>query len=132
MSATSRVPWIAGIVILGLGATVALFVRGRFEQELEQRAQGLASVLAQASAATSFAPPTRANERVRWTCVAHDMPSWVGTILTWTLRESGGATMVWFEHGGWKEGAPEPVVQGWKHFLASLRAYVEAGAGQPW
>jgi len=74
----------------------------------------------------------RATDRVRWTCIAHDMPSWVGTFLEWTLKEAGGRTLVSFEHGGWKGDAPEPVVQGWKHFLGSLKAYVETGTGRPW
>jgi uncharacterized protein YndB with AHSA1/START domain len=72
------------------------------------------------------------DERVRWTCTAHDIESWVGTTLTWTLRDAGGGALVTFEHAGWKGEPPEPVVQGWKHFLSSLKSYVETGAGQPW
>ena len=34
--------------------------------------------------------------------------------------------------GGWKGDAPEPVVQGWRHFVGSLRSFVETGEGQPW
>ncbi len=72
------------------------------------------------------------NELVRWQCVAHDMSSWVGTTLTWRLKQTGGSTQVLFEHDGWKEAAPEPVAQGWNHFVASLKSYVETGTGQPW
>ena len=72
------------------------------------------------------------NESVRWTCIAHDMPSWVGTTLSWRMKEAGGAVVVTFDHGGWKDAAPEPVAQGWKHFLGSLKSYVETGTGQPW
>ncbi|GEM_PF-176183 len=74
----------------------------------------------------------KTNERVRWTCVAHDMPNWVGTVLTWRLQDAGGAVLVSLEHSGWKEAGPEPVAQGWKHFLGSLKSYVETGTGQPW
>jgi uncharacterized protein YndB with AHSA1/START domain len=74
----------------------------------------------------------RANECVSWTCTAHDMPSWVGTTLSWRIKEAGGAVMVSFDHSGWKDAAPDPVVQGWKHFLGSLKSYVETGTGQPW
>jgi uncharacterized protein YndB with AHSA1/START domain len=74
----------------------------------------------------------KANASVRWTCTAHDMPSWIGTTLSWSLEEAGGATLVAFEHAGWKDAAPGPVAEGWKHFLASLKAYVETGTGQPW
>jgi hypothetical protein len=37
-----------------------------------------------------------------------------------------------FEHGGWRGEPPPPVVEGWKHFLGSLEAYLETGQGQPW
>jgi uncharacterized protein YndB with AHSA1/START domain len=69
---------------------------------------------------------------VRWTCLGHDMDSWIGTTLTWSLAPDSGRTELTFEHGGWSADAPEPVVQGWRHFLGSLRAYVETGSGQPW
>jgi uncharacterized protein YndB with AHSA1/START domain len=75
---------------------------------------------------------TRPNQLVRWTCVAHDMNSWVGTTLTWPIQEAGGAVLLAFEHGGWKDAAPGPVKDGWKHFLGSLKAYLETGTGQPW
>jgi hypothetical protein len=69
---------------------------------------------------------------VRWTCIAHDMPSWVGTTLDWKLSEQGDGVLVSFEHAGWKEAGPEAVAQGWKHFLGSLKLYVETGTGSPW
>lgn len=72
------------------------------------------------------------NRSVRWTCIGHDMESWIGTTLAWTLTPDGNATEVSFEHAGWKGEAPEPVVQGWRHFVGSLRSYLEAGQGQPW
>jgi uncharacterized protein YndB with AHSA1/START domain len=72
------------------------------------------------------------NQRVRWTCIAHDMPSWVGTSLTWEIKEAGGAVLVTLDHAGWNGAGPEPVAQGWKHFLGSLKSYVETGTGQPW
>ena len=74
----------------------------------------------------------QANEAVRWTCIAHDMPSWVGTTLDWKLSQQGDAVLVSFEHAGWKDAGPEAVAQGWKHFLGSLKLYVETGTGQPW
>jgi uncharacterized protein YndB with AHSA1/START domain len=72
------------------------------------------------------------NQSVRWTCISHDVPSWVGTTLNWQLAGAGGKTRVTFEHAGWREEAPEPVVQGWKHFVSSLKSYLETGSGQPW
>ncbi len=73
-----------------------------------------------------------AGESVRWTCTAHDFPSWVGTTLTWTIKPAGKDVVVALDHSGWKEAAPEMVAQGWKHFLGSLKAYLETGTGQPW
>jgi uncharacterized protein YndB with AHSA1/START domain len=72
------------------------------------------------------------NAAVRWTCVAHDMPSWVGTTLSWRIEPGAGDVLLSFEHAGWNDGAPEPVVQGWLHFVSSLKAYVETGTGMPW
>jgi uncharacterized protein YndB with AHSA1/START domain len=74
----------------------------------------------------------RPGERVVWTCVAHDLPSWIGTTLSWSLHEAGGTVLVKLEHSGWAEAAPAPVAEGWKHFLGSLKAYLETGTGQPW
>jgi len=74
----------------------------------------------------------RPDELVRWSCVGHDMPSWIGTTLTWKIAKAGGGSVVTLEHAGWKDAAPEPVAQGWKHFLGSLRSYLETGTGQPW
>jgi len=45
---------------------------------------------------------------VRWTCVAHDMESWIGTTLNWRLAADGDVTEVSFEHAGWKGDAPWP------------------------
>jgi len=72
------------------------------------------------------------NERVRWLCIGHEFPLWVGTTLDWRLKQGGGSTTVLFEHAGWKEAPPEAVIQGWNHFVASLKSYVETGTGQPW
>ena len=72
------------------------------------------------------------NQLVQWTCVGHDMKDWIGTTLRWQLKQAGDATLVSFEHAGWKGEAPETVAQGWKHFVGSLKSYVETGTGQPW
>jgi len=72
------------------------------------------------------------DNRIRWTCVAHDMPSWVGTTLEWKLAPAGGDVDITLVHDGWKDAAPDMVKQGWKHFLASLKSYLETGTGEPW
>jgi len=52
--------------------------------------------------------------------------------LNWRLAAASGATVVALEHSGWKDAPPEMVAQGWKHFLGSMKAYLETGTGQPW
>ena len=73
----------------------------------------------------------RPSTLVRWSCVAHDFPSWVGTSLTWRVAEAPGSVLLSLVHDGWADAPPERVAQGWKHFLASLKSYVETGTGQP-
>jgi uncharacterized protein YndB with AHSA1/START domain len=71
------------------------------------------------------------NESVRWTCTGHDMPAWVNTTLHWSIDAAGDATLVRLDHAGWPE-PPAQVADGWKHFLSSLKSYLETGTGQPW
>jgi uncharacterized protein YndB with AHSA1/START domain len=71
--------------------------------------------------------------RVKWTCIGHDMDSWVGTTLSWSIVKDGAGVRVALVHDGWKaETPPEMVAQGWKHFLGSMKQYLETGVGQPW
>jgi uncharacterized protein YndB with AHSA1/START domain len=72
------------------------------------------------------------NESVVWTCIGHDMPTWIGTSLNWTVKAGGDGVLVSLDHAGWKEAGPEMVAQGWKHFLSSMKSYLETGTGQPW
>ena len=74
----------------------------------------------------------KAGESVQWTCVENDGPSWVGTTLNWRIKNAGDAVVVVFTHDGWKAPPPEMIAQSWKHFLGSLKSYVETGTGQPW
>ena len=69
---------------------------------------------------------------VKWTCIAHDMPSWIGTSLSWSVAPAGGSVEVGLEHAGWQGDPPEPVVQGWRHFLKSMKSWLETGRGEPW
>ncbi len=76
-----------------------------------------------------------ADGRVTWRCTENGNPVWVGTTLSWTWTEAAGRTKLQFSHAGFAEDASPPyamTVEGWKHFMASLVAYVETGAGQPW
>ena len=70
---------------------------------------------------------------ILWTCIAHDMPPWIGTTLEWKIDADGSdAVRVSLTHAGWKEEPPPPVVQGWQHFLGSMKKYHETGTGEPW
>src|SRR4051812_27401372 len=62
------------------------------------------------------------NESVRWTCIAHDSTDWIGTTLNWSVRENAGSTLLSFDHAGWKNAPPPQVIQGWEHFLGSLKS----------
>jgi uncharacterized protein YndB with AHSA1/START domain len=70
--------------------------------------------------------------KVKWTCIGHDMPSWIGTSLNWNVVPSGDGVEVKLEHAGWQGDPPEPVTQGWRHFLGSMKAFLETGRGEPW
>jgi uncharacterized protein YndB with AHSA1/START domain len=73
------------------------------------------------------------DQRVRWTCIGHDAPPWIGTTLDWTIKPRDNGVEVSLVHGGWREPVPEPVKQGWHHFVAdSLKSYLESGVGKPW
>jgi uncharacterized protein YndB with AHSA1/START domain len=71
-------------------------------------------------------------DRIKWTCIGHDMPTWIGTTLEWKLEPADGDVEISLVHDGWKDAAPDMVAQGWKHFLGSLKQYLETGAGEPW
>jgi uncharacterized protein YndB with AHSA1/START domain len=60
------------------------------------------------------------DQLVRWTCIAHDM------------KPAGDEVLVSLVHAGWQGEAPQPVAQGWRHFLGSLKSYLETGTGRPW
>ncbi len=67
---------------------------------------------------------------VTWRCVAHNRDQeWTGTQLSFELADRGPDEC---EVTLWHTGLPgEVVADGWRHFLASLAAYAEAGAGHP-
>ena len=71
-------------------------------------------------------------KRVLWEVV--DGPAeWIGTHISWELRQDGDYTIVLFEHLGWAE----PVEfmyhcsTKWATFLLSLKQLLETGQGAP-
>jgi uncharacterized protein YndB with AHSA1/START domain len=75
----------------------------------------------------------QSNERVLWQVV--DGPEeWVGTKISFDLKQNGNWTVVLFKHQGWEE----PVEfmyhcsTKWAIFLLSLKSFLETGKGAPW
>jgi hypothetical protein len=72
-------------------------------------------------------------QRIRWTCIGHDAPSWIGTTLEWIIAPEGDGVSVTLTHGDWREPVPDQVKQGWHHFVGdSLKSFLETGTGKPW
>ena len=68
---------------------------------------------------------------ITWSCVAHTRnDEWTGSTVRFNLADRGPqACELNFHHTGISR---ELVAQGWEHFLASLAAYAERGAGSPY
>jgi hypothetical protein len=69
---------------------------------------------------------------VQWEVV--DGPAeWVGTTISWDLRQDGDYTIVLFKHQGWREPVEfmHHCTTKWATFLLSLKALVETGEGTP-
>ncbi len=96
----------------GFGGVVAFrFARGGFDMEVRELDRA---------------------KRVRWAVI--DGPEeWVGTTVTWELREEDDYTTVLFAHEGWRE----PVEfmyhcsTKWAVYLLSLKSLLETGEGTP-
>ena len=72
-------------------------------------------------------------KRVLWQVVAgpHE---WVGTRVSFDLRQEGEWTIVLFKHEGWKEPVEfmHHCSTKWAVFLLSLKSLLETGKGTPW
>ena len=70
--------------------------------------------------------------QVLWRVV--DGPAeWVGTQISWELRQEGEYAIVLFKHLGWKEPGEfmHHCSTKWATFLMSLKSLLETGTGQP-
>jgi uncharacterized protein YndB with AHSA1/START domain len=72
-------------------------------------------------------------KRVKWLCV-DGAPEWIGTELTFDLREESGVTVVLFAQRGWKEQVEfmHYCSTKWATFLLSLKLLCETGQGTPY
>ncbi|WP_037627705.1 SRPBCC family protein [Streptomyces aureus] len=70
--------------------------------------------------------------RVRWEVV--DGPEeWIGTTVTFDLKQDGEWTIILFAHEGWREQVEfmNHCSTKWALFLMSLKSFVETGTGAP-
>jgi hypothetical protein len=70
--------------------------------------------------------------RVLWQVV--DGPKeWIGTKVSWDLRQDGDYTIVLFKHQGWKEPVEfmHHCSTKWAIFLMSIKSLLETGKGSP-
>jgi uncharacterized protein YndB with AHSA1/START domain len=71
-------------------------------------------------------------KRVAWKC-EEGPPEWLGTQVTFDIKEEDGMTIVIFGHRGWKEQVEfyAHCSMKWAVFLLSLRDLAEKGKGSP-
>lgn len=72
-------------------------------------------------------------KRVLWHVI--DGPEdWIGTKISFDLKQDGDFTIILFKHQDWK--APEESMHHcstkWGTFLMSLKSLIETGSGTPW
>ena len=73
-----------------------------------------------------------AGKRVQWAPVGGP-DEWLGTTVTFEIREEDGYTIVLFAHEGWREPVEfmHHCSTKWAVYLLSLKALLETGAGAP-
>ena len=71
-------------------------------------------------------------KRVQWQ-VADGPAEWIGTTVSFDLRQEGEHTIVLFKHQGWSEPVEfmHHCSTKWATYLLSLKALVETGTGSP-
>lgn len=74
----------------------------------------------------------RANERVEWE-VTEGPEEWIGTRVSFDLKQEDGYTIVLFAHEGWREPVEfmSHCSTKWATFLMSMKQLVETGSGAP-
>jgi uncharacterized protein YndB with AHSA1/START domain len=71
-------------------------------------------------------------KRVLWQVVGGP-EEWIGTKISWDLKQESDYTIVLFKHQGWKEPVEfmHHCSTKWAIFLMSLKSLVETGKGAP-
>ncbi len=72
-------------------------------------------------------------KRVLWQ-VVEGPEEWVGTKISFDLKQEGEWTIILFKHEGWKEPVEfmHHCSTKWGVFLLSIKAFLETGKGAPW
>lgn len=67
--------------------------------------------------------------RVQWRCI-EGPPEWVGTTVTFDLKDAGGETVLLFTHAGWREPVEfmHHCSTKWATFLIGLKSGLEGGS----
>ena len=73
------------------------------------------------------------NQRVLWQ-VTGGPAEWIGTQISFDLKQEGDYAIVLFKHRGWKEPVEfmHHCSTKWAVFLLSLKSLLETGKGGPW
>ena len=71
--------------------------------------------------------------RIEWTCTENTNPIWPGSKLAWEVVPAASGSTVRLTHEGFSDGgAPyDMTVEGWQHFVDSLKAYLDGGTPTP-
>jgi uncharacterized protein YndB with AHSA1/START domain len=74
----------------------------------------------------------RPGKRVLWQ-VIEGPPDWVGTKISWELKQDADYTIVLFKHQDWREPVEfmHHCSTKWGSFLMSLKSLLETGKGAP-
>jgi uncharacterized protein YndB with AHSA1/START domain len=71
-------------------------------------------------------------EHIRWLVVGGPA-EWIGTTVSWEIKQEGEYTIVLFSHAGWQEPGEfmHHCSTKWAIFLMSLKSLLESGIGNP-
>lgn len=71
-------------------------------------------------------------ELVQWEVIAGE-PQWIGSVISWQLKQSDDYVIILFKHEGWKEVTEfmHHCSTKWAIFLMSLKDLLEKGEGAP-